>query len=115
MKISEQFALDTWLSYYPVNMTYDQIIGAMTDLSKADQLENLDVWQTVESYDYEQIAEWIEDTRSHFEYSAKLVIAETGYEVALRELLNYTGGWDITDEDHPIYIARKALEKEASL
>lgn len=29
---------------------------------------------------------------------------------ALRELLNYTGGWDLPDEAHPIVQARKALE-----
>jgi len=29
---------------------------------------------------------------------------------ALRGLLNYTGGWDLTQPDHPIVIARKALE-----
>jgi len=30
---------------------------------------------------------------------------------ALRQLLDYTGGWDLTQKDHPIVIARKALEQ----
>lgn len=30
---------------------------------------------------------------------------------ATRGLLEYTGGWDITDTSHPIYKARIALDK----
>ena len=115
MKVSEQFALGAFLSYYPEKLTYDEVIEAMTNRESNAQAQYIDVWQALEDYDYEQIAEWIDDTRSHFEISAKQVIAETGYEVALRELLNYTGGWDITDEDHPIFKARAALSKELDI
>jgi hypothetical protein len=31
---------------------------------------------------------------------------------ALRDLLDYTGGWDLEDEAHPIVRARRALEGE---
>ena len=109
MKPSEAFALDTWLSYYPENMTYDEIIEAMTDRAQAHKAEYIDVWEIVEDHDYSYIAQLIEDAKVHFEQTAKLVLAD--YKIALQELLNYTGGSDITDEDHPIYKARKLLEK----
>lgn len=37
---------------------------------------------------------------------------EERLEEALQELLQYTGGWDLTDPKHPIVKARKALEKD---
>lgn len=113
MKSSEQFALDTWLSYYPAHSTYDKIIDAMTDREQAHKAEHIDVWQTVEDYDYPQIAEWIDDTREHFANTVKPMIEE--YRTALRELLEYTGGWDLTNEDHPIFKARAALDKELDI
>jgi len=113
MKPSEQFALDSWLSYYPERMSYDQVIEAMTDRKYNSESQYIDVWETVESYDYEQIAEWIEDTRSHFENTVNPMIDQ--YKTALQDLLNYTGGWDITDKDHPIFKARAALNKELDI
>jgi hypothetical protein len=107
MKISEAFALDSWLSYYPDGMTYVEIIDAMTDREQAHKAEHIDVWEIVEAQDYPYIAQLIEDDRVHFE----LALRGTGLETALRELLDYTGGSDITDENHPIYKARKVLEK----
>jgi len=113
MKPSEAFALDSWLSYYPENMTYEEIIDAMTDLGKALRLVNIDVWEIVEDYDYPYVAQLIEDSKVHFEQTAKLVLAN--YKTALQELLEYTGGWDITNEEHPIYKARMVLEKEQTI
>jgi hypothetical protein len=115
MKLSEAFALDSWLSYYPENMTYEEIIDAMTDLGKMLKLVNIDVWEIVEDFDYSQIAELIETTRTHFEQTARLAIKETGYKKALQELLEYTGGWDIKNEEHPIYKARMVLIKEQTI
>ena len=109
MKPSEAFALDTWLSYYPENMTYDEIIEAMTDRAQAHKAEHIDVWEIVEDHDHPYIAQLIEDAKVHFEQTARLVVTE--YKTALQELLYYTGGWDLTDESHPIYKARKLLEK----
>jgi hypothetical protein len=113
MKLSEQFALDTWLSYHPMSMTYDEIIEAMTDRENNAQAQNIDVWQTVETYDYEEVAEFIQDTQTHFKNIVRPVVEE--YKTALQELLQYTGDWDITDKDHPIYKARKLLEKELNI
>jgi hypothetical protein len=110
MKPSEAFALDSWLSYYPDGMTYQEIIEAMTDREQAHKAEHIDVWQIIEDLDYQDVAEYIEDTREHFEQTARLMVED--YKKALQELLDYTGGSDITDESHPIYKARMVLEKE---
>lgn len=40
-----------------------------------------------------------------------LTVADSGIVEALEQLLNYTGGWDLTDPKHPIVIARTALVK----
>jgi pyruvate/2-oxoacid:ferredoxin oxidoreductase beta subunit len=115
MKPSEAFALDSWLSYYPAQATYDKIIDAMTDREQAHKAEHIDVWELVEDHDYPYIAQLIEDTRIHFEQTARHAIAKAGYKEALQDLLNYTGGWDITDKEHPIYKARMVLEKEPTI
>lgn len=39
-----------------------------------------------------------------------LRIANAGVTDALSELLQYTGGWDLKDPEHPIVKARHALE-----
>jgi hypothetical protein len=113
MKPSEAFALDSWLSYYPENMAYEEIIDAMTDFGKALRLAHIDVWEIVEDHDYPYIAQLIEDSKVHFEQTARLVVAD--YKKALQELLEYAGGWDITDEEHPIYKARMVLKKEKTI
>jgi hypothetical protein len=45
------------------------------------------------------------------EANAKLIAAASDLLAALEGLLQYTGGWDITDTTHPIYIARLAITK----
>jgi hypothetical protein len=113
MKLSESFALDSWLSYYPAHTPYDKIIDAMTDREQAHKAEHIDVWAIVEDFDYPQIAEFIETTREHFEQYSRLIVED--YKTALQELLDYTGGSDITDKNHPIYKARMVLEKEQTI
>lgn len=113
MKVSEAFALDSWLSYYPENMTYEEIIDAMTDDEQPHRIENIDIWGAVVDCGYSEVAEFIENTRTHFEQAARLVVSD--YKKALQELLEYTGGWDLTDEEHPIYKARMVLKKRQTI
>ncbi len=40
-----------------------------------------------------------------------LTVANSGIVEALEQLLNYTGGWDLKNPEHPIVIARTALVK----
>ena len=65
MKQSERFALMEWLSEFPDDKTYDEIIEMLNvdDWSNPD----LSVWEVVESHDLSQIADFIENTRMHFE------------------------------------------------
>lgn len=65
MKHSERFALMEWLSEFPNDKTYDEIIEMLNvdDWSNPD----LSVWEVVESHDLSQIADFIENTRMHFE------------------------------------------------
>lgn len=65
MKRSERFALMEWLSEFPDDKTYDEIIEMLNvdDWSNPD----LSVWEVVESHDLSQVADFIENTRMHFE------------------------------------------------
>lgn len=66
MKTSERFALNEWLSDYPDNMTYDEIIDAMVGEEEEWTHENITVWQVVEHFTLRQVAEFIDNTRAHF-------------------------------------------------
>lgn len=66
MKTSERFALNEWLSDYPDNMTYYEIIDAMVGEEEEWTHENITVWQVVEHFTLRQVAEFINNTRAHF-------------------------------------------------
>ena len=61
----EQFALDEWLTYYPENMSYAHILKLLREADWSD--EAISVWEVVERYPLSQVAEFIEDTRLHFD------------------------------------------------
>ena len=65
MKHSERFALMEWLSEFPDDKTYDEIIEMLNvdDWSNPD----LSVWEVVENYELSEVADMIENTRMHFE------------------------------------------------
>lgn len=100
--------------YRLVSMTNDEVCAEFNqiDVSKAsrEELVALLEWND-HNGDYEEctITELIEimiDQRKEAAPPPDCTLVE-----ALRGLLNYTGGWDITDTSHPIYVARKALER----
>jgi hypothetical protein len=62
MKVSEQFALNEWLSEYPAKVSYDEV----TDLLR-DEDERIVVWQWFENMPAYELVENIDNTRSHFE------------------------------------------------
>ena len=76
MTHAENFALNEWLSDYPSFMTYDEIIEMM--IGDADEWthESITAWQTVEHFTLHQVAEFIEDTRAHFEHTVNAMKAE---------------------------------------
>jgi hypothetical protein len=66
MKLSEQFALNQWLTDYPENLTYDEVIDLMLGDEDEWTHDQITVWQTVEHFTLRQVIEFIEDTRKHF-------------------------------------------------
>ena len=67
MKTSEHFALDEWLSDYPENLTYDEILEILRDPENTWHADNVTVWEGVEDSTLDQIADYIESTKKHFE------------------------------------------------
>ena len=67
MKTSEHFALDEWLSDYPDNLTYDQIITILKDPENTWCADDIIVWEGVEDCTCYQYAVFIESTKKHFE------------------------------------------------
>lgn len=67
MKKSEQFALNQWLSDYPVNLAYDEIISVLNNAEVDFTIDEISVWEIVEDYPLDQVAEFIEDTKNAFE------------------------------------------------
>jgi hypothetical protein len=65
MKTSERFALNEWLSDYPDDMSYGEILELMsTDDWTIDEIT---VWEVVENFTLDQVSDFIENTRMHFE------------------------------------------------
>lgn len=61
---SEQFALEQWLSEYPNDMSYDEIIEHIAgDFDNPDIL----VWGVLMGYSQDRIVDTIENTKSAFE------------------------------------------------
>ena len=67
MKTSEQFALNQWLSDYPDNLSYDEIITVLNNAENEWTIDDILVWEIVEDCTLDQVAQFIEDTRSAFE------------------------------------------------
>jgi hypothetical protein len=61
MKTSEQFALNEWLSDYPEDKTFDEVIELLRDYD-----ESVSLWQAVENLPITELIENIDNTRSHF-------------------------------------------------
>jgi len=65
MKKSERFALNEWLSDYPEDLDYYEILELM---SQDDwSVDGITVWEVVENFTLDQVYEFIENTRMHFE------------------------------------------------
>jgi hypothetical protein len=60
----EQFALDEWLSDYPETMSYEDILLTLTT---GDEDNEITVWAAMENNLLSDIAEYIDNTRAHFD------------------------------------------------
>ena len=66
MEISERFAINEWLSDYPEDKTFDEIM----DLIREDD-ESVTAWELVENYPAADLIEIIYNTKMHFEAVTK--------------------------------------------
>jgi len=62
MKTSERFALNEWLSDFPLNATFDDVLYLLLD----DEDETVIPWEVVQNYPRHSIAEFISNTQAHF-------------------------------------------------
>ena len=60
MKVSEQFAVNEWLSDYPKNATFDDILYLLLD----DEDETVMPWGF--NHSRREIADFIANTQTHF-------------------------------------------------
>jgi len=73
MKTSEKFALNEWLSDYPDDLEYYDILELM---SQDDwSVDGITVWEVVENFTLDQVSDFIENTRMHFERVTEEVTA----------------------------------------
>ena len=75
MTNSQQFALNQWLTEYPTNMTYAEIISLFRENPDEWSLDEVTVWEVAEKYSFDLVAEFIEDTRKAFERATQEVTA----------------------------------------
>lgn len=67
MKQSELFACTEWLTDYPDGCSYNDIYDMLTKGDETWVHPDIDVWELVEHNTLDQVADFIETTRSHFE------------------------------------------------
>jgi len=70
---AQTFALNQWLSDYPTNMSYDEIIA---QIESDDYLgHDIVIWEPIEHYSGANIADIIDDSRRAFErYAASIKV-----------------------------------------
>jgi len=59
MKHSERFALNQWLSGYPEDVSYKQVLALLLK----DDNDEICIWEMAENHPPEYVADLIEDTR----------------------------------------------------
>lgn len=67
MKTSERFALNQWLSDYPDDKDYQEIIDTLNNTVWLGMDSEISPWVLVENHTGDQIAQFIEDTKNAFE------------------------------------------------
>ena len=67
MKTSEHFALDEWLSDYPDELNYEQVIAILRDPENTWHADDIIVWDGVSNTELNEVANYIESTKKHLE------------------------------------------------
>ena len=63
MNTAERFAINEWLSEYPEDKTYDEIMDLIYE-----EDESINPWEPVENYSAARLVQIISDTKTHFEF-----------------------------------------------
>ena len=63
-KMAQDFVLDLFLSDYPDNLSYDQLLTMMTE--EPDWESEITVWEPFEHYDGHWMAQTINETKQSF-------------------------------------------------
>jgi hypothetical protein len=71
MNTAEQFALDQWLSDYPDDMSYPDILTSLSEPNHVWTMDGISVCSAFETLSLSQVAEFIEDTKTHFEIATR--------------------------------------------
>lgn len=66
---SENFALNQWLSWFDDDLSYAEILALMRDPGNTWSCEEVDVWEAVETFTLDQVADFIEDTKQAFDHA----------------------------------------------
>ena len=66
METSERVALNEWLSDFPEDKTFDEIIDLIYE-----EDESINPWEPVENYSAARLVQIISDTKTHFEFVTK--------------------------------------------
>jgi len=66
METSERFALNEWLTDFPEDKTFDEIIDLIYE-----EDESISPWELVEDYSAARLIQVICDTKNHFEFVTK--------------------------------------------
>jgi hypothetical protein len=64
---AQNFALNQWLSDYPEDLDYAEILEQMNNEEFAYTHPTINPWYIVENFTLSQVADFIEDTRTAFE------------------------------------------------
>lgn len=62
MKTSERFALNEWLSEWPENASFDDVLYLLLD----DDDETVIPWDAIEDHPRVSVAQFISNTQTHF-------------------------------------------------
>ena len=73
---SELFALMEWLADFPDDLDYDEIIEVMRENKNEWIIDRIDVWEVVEHFTLDQVADFIEMTKKHFESVVAQILEE---------------------------------------
>lgn len=71
---AETFALNQWLSDYPVDMPYQEILDQLHSGNYEDDYDIVP-WQLIEDCSGAEIAEMIDDTRCSFERNVATLLS----------------------------------------